>query len=218
MRAAGPGARRGTKTYVFDPADSFGVLDWGRGVWTYHNTWYWGSASGQVEGVPFGWNIGYGFGDTSAASENMLFYGGKAHKLSQVRFHIPHAGGAGGLSLSPWTLYLRRRAVRDGLRADSGPGRLHGREAHQIRPAPGVRPLHGNGHSGRRNQVIRVRDMTRVCGKSGEQVVKNSARSGTEWALWLLWIICPWRKSGRCPHRPGRCSPGRLWPPGPRTR
>ncbi len=29
----------------FDPADSFGVLDWGRGVWTYHNTWYWGSAS-----------------------------------------------------------------------------------------------------------------------------------------------------------------------------
>ena len=37
----------GGKTYVFDPAESFAVLDWGRGVWTYHNTWYWGSASGQ---------------------------------------------------------------------------------------------------------------------------------------------------------------------------
>ncbi len=55
----------------------------GRGVWTYKNTWYWGSASGAVDGVPFGWNIGYGFGDTSAATENMLFYNGKAHKLSQ---------------------------------------------------------------------------------------------------------------------------------------
>ena len=89
------------KTYTFDPADSFGVLDWGRGVWTYHNTWYWGSASGQVDGVPFGWNIGYGFGDTSAASENMLFYNGKAHKLGGVTFHIPMRGGAEDY-LSPW--------------------------------------------------------------------------------------------------------------------
>jgi len=90
----------GGKTYVFDPEESFGVLDWGRGVWSYHNTWYWGSASGQVDGVTFGWNIGYGFGDTSAASENMLFYGGKAHKLSQVKFNIP--GGELDF-MSPWT-------------------------------------------------------------------------------------------------------------------
>lgn len=100
MRARGQ-VQLGEKTYVFDPADSFGVLDWGRGVWTYHNTWYWGSASGQVDGVPFGWNIGYGFGDTSAASENMLFYGGKAHKLSQVCFHIPQRDGRDDF-LSPW--------------------------------------------------------------------------------------------------------------------
>ena len=33
-------------TYEFQPEDSFAVLDWGRGVWTYDNTWYWGSASG----------------------------------------------------------------------------------------------------------------------------------------------------------------------------
>ena len=89
----------GGQTWHFSERDSFAVLDWGRGVWTYHNTWYWGSASYQVDGVPFGWNIGYGFGDTSAASENMLFYDGKAHKLSQVRFHIP--GGEKDF-LSPW--------------------------------------------------------------------------------------------------------------------
>ena len=92
----------GGQTYTFDPADTSAVLDWGRGVWTYHNTWYWGSASGRVDGVPFGWNIGYGFGDTSAASENMLFYGGKAHKLSQVAFHIPMKNGREDY-LSPWT-------------------------------------------------------------------------------------------------------------------
>ncbi len=77
------------ETYEFKAGESFGVLDWGRGVWTYENVWYWGSASGLVDGVPFGFNIGYGFGDTSAASENMLFYNGKAHKLSQVKFNIP---------------------------------------------------------------------------------------------------------------------------------
>ncbi|MGF6376325.1 hypothetical protein M2140_001397 [Clostridiales Family XIII bacterium PM5-7] len=89
--------------YTFDPANSFGVLDWGRGVWTYKNTWYWGSASGLADGVPFGFNIGYGFGDTSAASENMLFYNHKAHKLDQVEFHIPKTADGKEDYLKPWT-------------------------------------------------------------------------------------------------------------------
>ena len=101
MRAEGI-VRLGAQVHLFDQSDSFGVLDWGRGVWTYHNTWYWGSASGLVDGVDFGFNIGYGFGDTSAASENMLFYQGKAHKLSQVTFNIPMKDGREDY-LSPWT-------------------------------------------------------------------------------------------------------------------
>ncbi|MBE5800430.1 MAG: DUF2804 domain-containing protein [Clostridiales bacterium] len=101
MRASGT-VKIGTQTFVFDPAESFGVLDWGRGVWTYHNTWYWGSASGLADGVDFGFNIGYGFGDTSAASENMLFYAGKAHKLSRVTFNIPMKDGKEDY-LKPWT-------------------------------------------------------------------------------------------------------------------
>mgnify|MGYP000170759760 CR=1 FL=1 len=75
--------------YNFESDKDFGVLDWGRGVWTYKNTWYWGSASGINNDKPFGFNIGYGFGDTSAASENMIFYDGKAHKFDQVAFQIP---------------------------------------------------------------------------------------------------------------------------------
>ena len=77
------------KRYDFSKADTYGLLDWGRGVWTYDNTWYWGSASGKVDGHEIGFNIGYGFGDTSAATENMFFYDGIAHKLDKVTFNIP---------------------------------------------------------------------------------------------------------------------------------
>ncbi|MBQ4625817.1 MAG: DUF2804 domain-containing protein [Clostridia bacterium] len=88
MRASGKAVFDG-KEYVFDPATDFGTLDWGRGVWTYDNTWYWGSGNADIDGHAFGFNIGYGFGDTTAASENMLFYDGKCHKLDDVTFHIP---------------------------------------------------------------------------------------------------------------------------------
>lgn len=69
--------------------DSYGVLDWGRGVWTYRNTWYWSSASFEQDSHLIGWNLGYGFGDTSASSENMLFIDKKAYKLDNVKFQIP---------------------------------------------------------------------------------------------------------------------------------
>jgi hypothetical protein len=85
-------------THRFDPARHFGLLDWGRGVWTYANTWYWGSASGWVDGQPFGFNIGCGFGDTSMASENMLFFAGRAHKLDEVTWQLPEGAHDG----APW--------------------------------------------------------------------------------------------------------------------
>ena len=52
----------GELEYRCDPADCFAVLDWGRGVWTYDNTWYWGSASGLVDGSPSGsmWDTALG--------------------------------------------------------------------------------------------------------------------------------------------------------------
>ena len=91
MRASGEVCFDG-ETYSFDPSTDFGTLDWGRGVWTYDNTWFWGSGNTDIDGNSFGWNIGYGFGDTSAASENILFWNGKAHKLDDVTFNIPESG------------------------------------------------------------------------------------------------------------------------------
>lgn len=88
MRADGT-VNYGGKEYVFHPETDFATLDWGRGVWTYDNTWYWGNGNGVIDGKPFGFNIGYGFTDRTAASENLLIYDGKAHKLDDVTFHIP---------------------------------------------------------------------------------------------------------------------------------
>ncbi len=100
MRAAGS-FTIGGKTRTFDPEDSFGLLDWGRGVWTYENTWYWGAGQGVVDGHKVGFNLGYGFGDVSAASENMLFIDGIAHKLDRLTFEIPMKDGKEDY-LSPW--------------------------------------------------------------------------------------------------------------------
>ena len=97
MRASGS-AKFDGKEYIFNPETDFGTLDWGRGVWTYDNNWYWGSGNGVVNGKPFGFNIGYGFGDTTAASENILFYDGKCHKLDDVKFNIPESSYT-----DPWT-------------------------------------------------------------------------------------------------------------------
>ncbi len=104
MKAKGTATFRG-KTYVFDETNNaYGLLDWGRGVWTYDNTWYWGAGqTGLPGGHTFGFNIGYGFGDTSAASENMLFYDGKAHKIDLVSFNIPKDANGGDDFMKPWT-------------------------------------------------------------------------------------------------------------------
>lgn len=100
MRASGTVEYNG-KSYSFEPHNSFGLLDWGRGVWTYSNTWYWGAAQGLIDGHVVGFNIGYGFGDTSAATENMIFVDGVAHKLEDVDFGIPQRDGKDDF-MSPW--------------------------------------------------------------------------------------------------------------------
>ena len=92
----------GDKTYTFTENNTRGILDWGRGVWTYKNTWYWGAGCGIVNGHEVGFNIGYGFGDVSNASENMVFYDGIAHKLDKVQFCIPKDKNGKDDYMSPW--------------------------------------------------------------------------------------------------------------------
>jgi hypothetical protein len=68
-----------------EPATCLGNLDWGRGVWEYKSFWVWASASGFLgDGRTVGLNLGFGFGDTSAATENALILEGRVHKLGTV--------------------------------------------------------------------------------------------------------------------------------------
>jgi hypothetical protein len=78
----------GEKRYLLKPQDCLGNLDWGRGVWEYRSHWVWASASGFLPGHrTAGLNLGYGFGDTSAATENAFILDGHIHKLGCVDFN-----------------------------------------------------------------------------------------------------------------------------------
>lgn len=76
-----------------------GLLDWGRGIWPYSHQWFWGNLTGHIDGVPFGFNIGWGFGDLSHATENMFFYNKKAYKLGVLQVQRDDND-----YMKPWTL------------------------------------------------------------------------------------------------------------------
>ena len=82
--------------------NTYGVLDWGRGVWTYKNTWFWSSMSGEFEGKKIGFNLGYGFGDNSTHTENIFFYENKSWKLEDVHFDIPFTKTGKDSYMEPW--------------------------------------------------------------------------------------------------------------------
>jgi hypothetical protein len=71
--------------FTFDPKVDFGLLDWGRGVWPFHEVWYWGQVNDYLaDGRMINLNLGYGFGNLEAASENMMIIDGKAYKLGRL--------------------------------------------------------------------------------------------------------------------------------------
>ena len=81
--------RYGGNEYAFSKDDTFCVLDWGRVNAPRRLVWYWGNGSTYItdaEGVRhvFGFEITWGIGDESHATETCLFYDGKAHKFGAV--------------------------------------------------------------------------------------------------------------------------------------
>lgn len=67
---------------------SYGCLDWSRAVFPCRVDWRWATASGTVDGVPFGLNIDYGFGTES--SKSMIFHDGVGHHLGEARYLFDH--------------------------------------------------------------------------------------------------------------------------------
>ena len=89
-------ARFGNVWVRATPQDT-ALLDWGRGVWPFHQEWFWGCGAGYVPGGRFGFNLGWGFGNLRHATENVFFWNGKAHKLGALRVQRDEAD-----YMAPW--------------------------------------------------------------------------------------------------------------------
>jgi len=108
--------------YEITPAACLGNLDWGRGVWEYKSFWVWASASGFLpDRRTIGLNLGFGFGDTSAAGENAFILNGKINKLEDVKFEYDsknfmkpwHMTGSDGRLDLEFTPFFERVAKTD---------------------------------------------------------------------------------------------------------
>ena len=83
MKANGYAKWKGEEYKFSADNGSLGTLDWGRGVWTYDNTWYWGSGQTVLpDGSTFGFNIGYGWYH-HAQAKICFSIDGKIHKLGR---------------------------------------------------------------------------------------------------------------------------------------
>ncbi len=126
MRARGS-FKKGLLIHGFNPADSFGLLDWHRGVWARGDTWLCGVAQGWQDGRGgsasgthrFGFNVGYRLGDESMSCGNVLFVDGIAHKIGKVNLGIPERrGGQGGKVADRYDFTRPWRMVEDNGRID----------------------------------------------------------------------------------------------------
>ena len=85
--------RAGEKVWSFSKDDTFCVLDWGRVCTPYRLVWYWGNGSAYLTDEAggkhlFGFEITWGIGDESNATETCVFYDGKAHKIDAVDVEV----------------------------------------------------------------------------------------------------------------------------------
>lgn len=85
--------RWGEQVWNFDKKDTFAFLDWGRVNTPYKMVWYWGNGSKVVQGPDgkdhmFGFEITWGIGDESNATETAIFWDGKAHKFGPVDVEV----------------------------------------------------------------------------------------------------------------------------------
>lgn len=81
--------QKGDNKIFFEKKDTFGVLDWGRVNTPYRLVWYWGNGSARIrddEGNEhlFGFEITWGIGEESNATETCMFLDGKAYKFGAV--------------------------------------------------------------------------------------------------------------------------------------
>ena len=94
----------GNKEVLFTKDTAFCVMDWGRVCTPYSLVWYWGNGSTYITDAAgarhiFGFEITWGIGDESNATETACFYDGKLHKFGPVDVEVfPKPDGY----MKPW--------------------------------------------------------------------------------------------------------------------
>lgn len=74
----------GDRAYLFSHENqSFGCLDYGRGVWPYRTIWNWASGSGIQNGRTVGLQFGGKWTDGTGFTENGLCIDGRLHKIGE---------------------------------------------------------------------------------------------------------------------------------------
>jgi hypothetical protein len=90
----------GDKTYEFKPENSFGVLDFGRGIWPSTIAWNWGAFSHRQDDDIIGLNIGAKWTDGTGDNENGVCLNGKLYKIMEdVSFVYDRSN-----FMSPWKI------------------------------------------------------------------------------------------------------------------
>ncbi len=82
----------GDRDYLFSPAVSFAVMDWGRAAWPGRETALWGTACGVAAGQTIGLCFIKVMGTGAAGGECCLFVNGKALPLGWLSIDMPKNG------------------------------------------------------------------------------------------------------------------------------
>lgn len=78
VRTSGESYEAGSDT------NSWGCLDFGRGIWPHRVAWNWGSASGRCGGRVVGLQLGGRWTDGTGSTENGIMVDGRLHKISET--------------------------------------------------------------------------------------------------------------------------------------
>ena len=99
----------GDREYRFEGGTSYGVLDYGRGIWPYQTSWNWAVFSGRSGEDTVGINMGAKWTDGTGANENGIFLNGRMHKLFEdIEFTYDTAD-----FMRPWTMRTRESEAVD---------------------------------------------------------------------------------------------------------
>lgn len=91
----------GDAVFELPKGNSFGVLDWGRGVWPHEVRWEWGHFAGMTDGHMVGVNLGTVFGDDSPGTADAVIVDGVLHKMGHEISRVAWEYDLDAL-MSPW--------------------------------------------------------------------------------------------------------------------